>query len=126
MATSRRQILPPPPVEEFVGEAGFALVELWVPGSAEAFFLGAALDRLIDDRLVGVLRIGRVNGDTHPETCVRYHADAPSLLLFRDGIVIARHRGLARPTDLARWLEGAIAQTTADDSSTQTREGGER
>ena len=56
----------------------------------------------------GVVRVGKLNVDEDPEIAIRYHvASIPTLLLFKDGEVIAKSVGYSPKDELRAFFEKA-------------------
>jgi thioredoxin-like negative regulator of GroEL len=107
----RWQEVPPPGLDEFVEAPGLALLEFWVAWSGASFLVGTAVERILHCRTDLPLRVGRVDADSHPDICARFHAPSPPvLLLFRDGELVGRRSGLITVDSLSRWLDEAVAR----------------
>jgi thioredoxin 2 len=90
------------------------LVYLWAPWCRSCRTLGPAVDDLAD-RYAGRLKVVTVNVDHARQTSSRLRALAvPTLLLMRDGEILARQVGASSPAALRRWVErlGMLSPTS--------------
>ena len=68
-----------------------------------------ALEQLARD-LAGTVKLVKVDVDPAPKLSERFTVRAvPTLLVLRDGRVVARQAGAAPVTELRGWLDGALA-----------------
>ncbi|MBG0560999.1 thioredoxin [Actinoplanes aureus] len=87
------------------------LVDLWAPWCGPCRMVGPALERVAGD-LAGTVKLVKVNVDTAPALSRRFQVQAvPTLLLIRDGQVIARQSGAAPAAALRRWVEQHLGLT---------------
>jgi thioredoxin 2 len=85
------------------------LVDLWAPWCGPCRMVGPALKRVAGD-LAGTVKLVKVNVDTAPRLSERFSVQAvPTLLVMRDGRVIARRSGAAPAVVLRRWVKQVIA-----------------
>jgi thioredoxin 2 len=85
------------------------LVDMWAPWCGPCRMVGPALERVAGE-LAGTVKLVKVNVDTAPRLSERFSVRAvPTLLVMRDGRVIARQSGAAPAAALRRWVERAIA-----------------
>ncbi|MEV6305890.1 thioredoxin domain-containing protein [Actinoplanes sp. NPDC051861] len=85
------------------------LVDLWAPWCIPCRLVGPALEQVARD-LAGRVKLVKVNVDTAPGLHRRFAVQAvPTLLLMRDGKVIARQAGAAPSAVLRRWAEQGLA-----------------
>jgi thioredoxin 2 len=84
------------------------LVDLWAPWCGPCRMVSPALEQLARD-LAGQLKLVKVNVDASPQVSQRFDAQAiPTLLVLRDGQVVARQTGAAPLPALRAWVENAL------------------
>ncbi|WP_433618035.1 thioredoxin [Dactylosporangium sp. CA-139114] len=84
------------------------LVDLWAPWCGPCRMVGPALEQVAGE-LAGAVKLVKVNIDDAPGLQRRFDVRAvPTLLIVRDGTVIARQAGAASPAALRSWVEGAL------------------
>jgi thioredoxin 2 len=80
------------------------LVDLWAPWCGPCRMVTPALEQVARD-LAGRVKLAKVNVDTAPRISGRFSVQAvPTLLLVRDGEVIARQAGAAPADVLRNWV----------------------
>ena len=85
------------------------IVDLWAPWCGPCRMVSPALEQLARD-LAGQVKLVKVNVDTSPQISQRFDAQAiPTLLMLRDGRVVARQVGALPPPALRSWAENALA-----------------
>jgi len=85
------------------------LVDLWAPWCGPCRMVSPALEQLARD-LAGQVKLVKVNVDVSPQVSRRFDAQAiPTLLMLRDGRVIARQTGAAPMAALRAWVENALS-----------------
>jgi thioredoxin 2 len=85
------------------------LVDLWAPWCGPCRMVSPALEQLARD-LAGRVKLVKVNVDDAPALSDRFAVRAvPTLLLLRDGEVIARQAGAAPAHVLRSWVQTALA-----------------
>ncbi|BBH68860.1 thiol reductase thioredoxin [Actinoplanes sp. OR16] len=85
------------------------LVDLWAPWCAPCRQLSPALEQVARD-LAGKVKLVKVNVDNAPALSRRFQIKAvPTLLLVRDGTVIARRTGAAPAPALRKWATHELA-----------------
>ena len=84
------------------------LVDLWAPWCAPCRGVSPVLERLASD-LAGKFKLVKVNVDEAPSLSQRYEVRAvPTLLILKNGTVVAKQAG-APPADvLRRWVNDTI------------------
>jgi thioredoxin len=103
---------------ENVGEADFqarvlqspipVLVDFWASWCGPCQTQSPIVER-IGGRYTGRLRTFRVNVDSAKSLTERYQISAiPTLILFRDGKIVASRTGLSTETELAQMLDKAL------------------
>lgn len=85
------------------------IVDLWAPWCGPCRRVSPALEQLARD-LAGRVKLVKVNVDVSPQVSQRFGAQAiPTLLVLRDGRVVARQTGAAPMAALRAWVEDALA-----------------
>jgi thioredoxin 2 len=97
-----------------VEESGVpVLVDLWAPWCGPCRMVSPALERLAGE-FAGQLKLVKVDVDQSPATARRFGVQGiPTLLVVRDGDVVARQTGAAPEAALRSWLEQALPSSTA-------------
>jgi thioredoxin 2 len=86
-----------------------ALVDLWAPWCGPCRMVSPALEQLAAE-MAGQLKLVKVNVDESPSLQQRFGVQAiPTLLMLRDGQVVARQTGAAPPPALRAWVTEALA-----------------
>jgi thioredoxin 2 len=86
------------------------LVDLWAPWCGPCHMVSPALERLAH-AYAGQLKLVKVNVEEAPGLARRFEARSiPTLLLMRDGEVVARQVGAAPEATLRAWLERALGE----------------
>ena len=84
------------------------VVDLWAPWCGPCRMISPALEQLATD-LAGQIKLVKVNVDDSPKLQQRFSVQAiPTLMVLRDGKVVARQAGAAPPAALRAWVEEAI------------------
>jgi thioredoxin 2 len=84
------------------------VVDLWAPWCGPCRMVSPALEQLATD-LAGQIKLVKVNVDDSPKLQQRFGVQAiPTLMVLRDGKVVARQAGAAPPAALRAWVEEAI------------------
>jgi thioredoxin 2 len=93
-----------------VGEASATpvLIDLWAPWCGPCRMVSPALEQLARE-LAGRLKLVKVNVDESPAISQRFQVQGiPTLLVLKDGQVVARQTGAASLDALRGWVEGAL------------------
>jgi thioredoxin 2 len=84
------------------------LVDLWAPWCGPCRMVSPALERIATD-FAGRIKLVKVNVDEAPELSRRFAVQGiPTLLVTRDGEVVARQTGAVGEPALRTWLEPAL------------------
>jgi thioredoxin 2 len=87
------------------------LVDLWAPWCGPCRMVSPALERLASE-FAGKLKLVKVDVDEAPGLARRFSAQSiPTLLVLKDGQVVARQIGAAPEPALRTWLDQALATT---------------
>ena len=87
-----------------------AIVDLWATWCAPCRMVSPALERVARD-LAGRIKLVKVDVDAAPRVAQRFSVQAvPTLLLMKDGQVIAHRAGAVPAAELRRWVEDALGQ----------------
>jgi thioredoxin 2 len=86
------------------------VVDMWAPWCGPCRAVSPALEQLARD-LAGRVKLVKVNVDEAPKLQQRFTVQAiPTLMLLRQGKVIARQAGAMPLPMLRRWVEDGLAQ----------------
>jgi thioredoxin 2 len=89
------------------------LVDLWATWCGPCRMVSPALERVATDR-AGDLKLVKVDVDSAPRLSQRFEVRAvPTLMVLRNGQVLARQPGAAPEPALRSWLDGALNATGA-------------
>jgi len=84
-------------------------VDLWAPWCGPCRMVSPALEQLAGER-AGRIKLVKVNVDESPRLQQRFGIQSiPTLMLLRDGKVIARQVGAAPVDTLRAWLDQSLA-----------------
>jgi thioredoxin 2 len=85
------------------------LVDFWAPWCGPCRMVSPALAQLAGEK-PGQIKLVKVNVDESPRLQQRFGVQSiPTLMVIRDGQVIARQAGAAPVTALRSWLEKSLA-----------------
>jgi thioredoxin 2 len=85
------------------------VVDLWAPWCGPCHMVSPSLERLAAER-AGALKLVKVDVDEAPEVARRFAVQGiPTLLVLRDGEVLARQTGASPYEALRTWIDGALA-----------------
>jgi thioredoxin 2 len=88
------------------------LVDLWAPWCGPCRMVSPALEALARER-AGQLKLVKVDVDQSPQVSQRFAVQGiPTLLVIRDGDVVARQTGAAPEPALRAWLDQALSSST--------------
>ena len=83
------------------------LVDLYADWCGPCKMLAPLMAELAEE-YDGVVRVGKLNVDEEPEIAIRYHvASIPTLLLFKDGAVVAKSVGYRPKEELREFFNQA-------------------
>jgi thioredoxin 2 len=86
-----------------------ALVDLWATWCGPCRMVSPALERLATER-AGDIKLVKVDVDASPQTAQRFAVRAvPTLMVLRNGQVLARRAGAAPEPALRNWLDGVLS-----------------
>ena len=86
------------------------VVDLWATWCAPCRMVSPALERVARD-LARRIKLVKVDVDAAPRVAQRFSVQAvPTLLLMKDGQVIAHRAGAVPAAELRRWVEEALGQ----------------
>src|SRR3954451_11260464 len=92
-----------------------ALVDLWATWCGPCRMVSPALERLATER-AGELKLVKVDVDQAPRLSQRFEVRAvPTLMVLRDGEVLARQPGAAPEPALRNWLDQALQSKGTED-----------
>jgi thioredoxin 2 len=85
-----------------------AIVDLWAPWCGPCRMVSPALERVATE-LAGRVKLVKVNVDDAPKLSERFAVQAvPTLMVVKDGQVVARKAGAAPASALRGWVEEAL------------------
>jgi thioredoxin 2 len=91
------------------------LVDLWATWCGPCRMVSPALERLATER-AGELKLVKVDVDRAPRLSQRFEVRAvPTLMVLRDGEVLARQPGAAPEPALRNWLDQALQAKGTED-----------
>ena len=89
------------------------VVDLWAPWCGPCRMVSPALEQVARE-LAGQIKLVKVDVDQSPRISQRFTVQAvPTLLIMRDGEVIARQAGAAPAPALRKWVQDALAAASA-------------
>jgi thioredoxin 2 len=92
------------------------LVDMWATWCGPCRMVSPALERIATDRR-GQLKLVKVDVDKAPRLSQRFEVRAvPTLMVLRDGEVLARQPGAAPEPALRNWLDQALQSKGSEDS----------
>ena len=84
------------------------LVDFWAEWYGPCKMLGPILESVVDD-YAGKVKIVKINVDEHPETAPKFGIRGiPTLILFKDGEVLATKVGALSKSQLTDFLDGHV------------------
>jgi len=89
------------------------LVDVWAPWCGPCRMVSPVLEQLATEK-AGELKLVKVNADEAPQISQRFGVQAiPTLLVLRNGQVVAQQVGAAPAQVLRPWLEDAMHKEPA-------------
>jgi thioredoxin 2 len=87
-----------------------ALIDFWAAWCGPCRMVSPVLDKLAHER-AGRVKLVKVDVDRAPALSRRFDVQAiPTMLLIREGNVVARQTGAPQAAALRQWLDGALAK----------------
>lgn len=88
-------------------KAGVLLVDFWAQWCGPCRMLSPIVDQLASE--MNELKFGKVNVDEQPELSEKFEVSSiPTLLLFKNGKVIANRVGAASKEALREWINSSM------------------
>ena len=86
---------------------GVTMVDFWAPWCGPCRMLSPVVEALSGE--MKGLKFGKVNVDEQPELSEKFEVSSiPTLLLFKDGKVIANRVGSTSKENLKEWINSSI------------------
>jgi thioredoxin 1 len=85
------------------------LVDFWAEWCGPCRIIGPSLEE-ISDELAGKVTIAKVNIDDEPEWAAKFNVRSiPTMMIFRNGELVAQKLGAEPKSSLKSWVEASIA-----------------
>tara|TARA_B100001173_G_scaffold274301_1_gene253858 strand:+ start:96 stop:416 length:321 start_codon:yes stop_codon:yes gene_type:complete len=93
---------------EVLKSKGLILVDFWAEWCGPCKMIGPSLEE-ISEEMEGDVQITKINIDENPSTPQKYGVKGiPTLLLFKDGEVVAEKIGALPKAQLSDWIRESI------------------
>ena len=87
---------------------GAVVVDFWAEWCGPCRMIAPALEEIAGS-LDGKVKIVKLNVDENPQTAAKYGImSIPTLMIFKNGEMIARHLGAAPKQKLEQWISTAV------------------
>lgn len=94
--------------DEVEAADGPIVVDYWAEWCGPCKMIGPALEE-ISDEMAGKVTIAKLNIDENPSTPTKFGVRGiPTLMLFKNGQVVATKVGAAPKSQLLEWIEGNV------------------
>lgn len=94
---------------EVLKAKGHVLVDFWAEWCGPCRALGPSIDALATEK-TGKLKVVKVNIDEAPNAPAKYGVRSiPTLVIFKDGEVVAQTVGSMAKSDLFKWVDSTVA-----------------
>ena len=90
--------------DDVIGSDTPVLVDFWAEWCGPCKQIGPALEDIAGE-MSGRMKVAKVNIDDNPETPAKFHVRGiPTLMIFKDGQVVATKVGAMTKTKLQEWV----------------------
>lgn len=94
--------------DEVEGAEGPIVVDYWAEWCGPCKMIGPALEEIATE-MQGQVTIAKLNIDENPSTPTKFGVRGiPTLMLFKNGQVVATKVGAAPKSQLVEWIEGNV------------------
>lgn len=93
--------------EELIKE-GISVVDFWAPWCGPCRMLSPVIDELAEE-MSGKINVFKCNVDDSPDIPSKFNImGVPTLILFKDGKLVAQRSGMAPKKIIQEWIESNI------------------